>query len=932
MRQIINNLSVRNKILVGFFLVVAMFACYGFYQYNKLIRINIQQQTLEFAGRMSTISSQIKFYLTKDILNLKDYSIAKTEKELKSARKEHIEVQRRMEELFNSVSEIPEGNINDERIRKNFRDTINIIRQKYLGDFTISYNEIYMAQLKVINPDDIENTVSQQYFDARQQSANMQGGRYVIFQEDKIDSIAGVKHNLPTSQLDVLVKNYLTELKNEQKKHNQIILRLGNEIEKILSITETKASSLQKRCVASSLDNQSNLISGSVIFFLVAIAFAILVSYYVSSLITNPLQKIRIFANRLSKGELPEFEDDVFNDEIGETANSMVQLTEGLQQTSDFANKIGKGEFESKYQPLSDKDVLGNSLLNMRKSLQKAQKETVRRQKEDEQRNWATEGLAKFADILRHHQDNITALADEIIVSLVSYLNANQGGIFYYNDTDDEDVYLELLSSYAYNRKKFIKRKIRIGEGLVGAVAQEKYTLYVKDIPDDYIEIESGIGSANPKVLLIVPLKIDQTVMGVIEMASFNEFRQHEIDLVEKIAESIASTLYTARNNTKNSLLMEEQKVKQQAMREQEDMMRQTIEEQQAAQENYIMREQQFERELKEAQAEKKILEQQSIFMDSEFEALRKKYEVANKLVTERENYENNLFGIVTAAVIVASEDGTITYINDLFTTLLGFKSAETLGKSVYKILGFTSKETEMNQALISEFGTIINTQGRSIKVKNRQDKDINFWLTVTSNVLNEKVFYTFMLDDLSNLTAEKDRSRHFEEEMLTDKFEFERKNQLYESLLKQHNIELPGLESEYFMFNQEDGYKIGLSILDSQHRKLFDVINRFYAAFKRKESLQKMTILFDELIDYSSYHFGFKEKYLNDFNQVLAQEHKEYHEKFVETLRESRKQYFEGSSISLIKMIIFIKDWVENYFKLMDENYVKMFKDHGLS
>jgi hypothetical protein len=73
--------------------------------------------------------------------------------------------------------------------------------------------------------------------------------------------------------------------------------------------------------------------------------------------------------------------------------------------------------------------------------------------------------MAKFGELLRSANDNIELLSGQLITNLVKYLNANQGGIFILYEEDSE-VYLDLTATYAWNRKKGIKKRIEVGEGL----------------------------------------------------------------------------------------------------------------------------------------------------------------------------------------------------------------------------------------------------------------------------------------------------------------------------------------------------------------------------------------------------------------------------------------------------------------------------------
>ena len=120
--------------------------------------------------------------------------------------------------------------------------------------------------------------------------------------------------------------------------------------------------------------------------------------------------------------------------------------------------------------------------------------------------------------------------------------------------------------------------RVLLGEGLVGACALEKETIILTEIPEEYISISSGLGEANPNCILLVPLKQDDKVVGVFEVASFKVFEQYEIEFIEKVAESIAATVITVKINEKTRYLLE-QSQQQAEMQAQEEEMRQNMEE-----------------------------------------------------------------------------------------------------------------------------------------------------------------------------------------------------------------------------------------------------------------------------------------------------------------------------------------------------------------
>ena len=272
----------------------------------------------------------------------------------------------------------------------------------------------------------------------------------------------------------------------------------------------------------------------------------------------------------------------LFRSKITQSLNNLIN---SLKKNSQFATEIGENNLSTNFTPLGEKDKLGNSLLKIRKNLNHALTEEEKRKFEDEQRNWVNSGLAKFADILRQNNDNLQRLSDNVTQNLLNYLNANQGGLFILNEDDDENPHLELISIFGYNRKKVMQKTILLGEGLVGNVAIEKQTIHLQEIPDNYLEITSGLGEASPKTLLIVPLKVEDKVFGILEIASFNNFKPFEVEFVEKIGESIASTLSAVKNNIRTSQLLEQSQQQREEMAAQEEEMRQNMEEMQATQE-----------------------------------------------------------------------------------------------------------------------------------------------------------------------------------------------------------------------------------------------------------------------------------------------------------------------------------------------------------
>jgi PAS domain S-box-containing protein len=321
-----------------------------------------------------------------------------------------------------------------------------------------------------------------------------------------------------------------------------------------------------------------------IVIGIIIIIFSLLAGASFSKRLSGRINDINKSLVTLSKGETFSDLGNSQYDELRNTVESLNQLMHRINEASDFATNLGEGKFDYEFSSYSENDKLGVSLEKMKNSLLDARDDEEKRKKEDEIRNWTADGIARFNDILRTDNDNIEKLSYNLIKNLIDYLSANQGGFFLLEGEENQEKQLNLIASYAYDRQKYLKKQIKIGEGLAGTCVLEKKTIFLKDIPEDYAEITSGIGGSHPRSVMIVPLKLDDEVLGIIELASFNIFKQHEIEFVEQVALSIASTMVTVKLNTRTAQLLKESNKRAEELAQQEEEMRQNLEEMQATQ------------------------------------------------------------------------------------------------------------------------------------------------------------------------------------------------------------------------------------------------------------------------------------------------------------------------------------------------------------
>ena len=213
-------------------------------------------------------------------------------------------------------------------------------------------------------------------------------------------------------------------------------------------------------------------------------------------------------------------------------------------------------------------------------------------QEEEKKRQWANEGLTEVSRLVRDHED-ISELADQILSYTVKFIKANQGSLFVVNRSE-ENEYIDLLATYAYDRKKYQEKRVKVGQGLVGQVYLEKKYIYFKKIPQHYVSITSGLGEAPPTVLIIMPFLVNEEVEGILELASFHPLAPHEVDFLEKLGESVAATIRNTRINEKTRTLLIETQQQAEEMRATEEEMRQNMEELTATQEEMQRKEQEY--------------------------------------------------------------------------------------------------------------------------------------------------------------------------------------------------------------------------------------------------------------------------------------------------------------------------------------------------
>ena len=203
---------------------------------------------------------------------------------------------------------------------------------------------------------------------------------------------------------------------------------------------------------------------------------------------------------------------------------------------------------------------------------EKRLKETVVKMEEINQvateKNKLLEGVSFINDQIQK-SNSLATLSNNVIRSVVSYLEVPAGVIYIKNETAD---LLEMTAGVAVSSDA--KIGFKIGEGIIGNAALQKNAVSISDVPADYWHVETSLGDMRGRgEILCMPLWLDNELKGLIELGIFGMFSTHQKNLLENISHNVASAIQAQQARAKiNTLLAEVQEHKESLVNQQEEL------------------------------------------------------------------------------------------------------------------------------------------------------------------------------------------------------------------------------------------------------------------------------------------------------------------------------------------------------------------------
>lgn len=117
--------------------------------------------------------------------------------------------------------------------------------------------------------------------------------------------------------------------------------------------------------------------------------------------------------------------------------------------------------------------------------------------------------------------------------------------------------------------------------------------------------------------------------------------------------------------------------------------------------------------------------------------------------------------------------------------------------------------------------------------------------------------------------------------------------------------------------------FETGLPIIDTQHKALFDAVNRLADSFKAGTSKQAVKDSMDFLVKYTVEHFQTEEKVMKDMGYPKLTSHMAEHAQLVAKAQELQAKLAEGKPVTM-EVSKFLADWLKHHINEVDMGYVE--------
>jgi len=297
------------------------------------------------------------------------------------------------------------------------------------------------------------------------------------------------------------------------------------------------------------------------IFSLLFIVIGFFIVRYFTQLFFKPIENLNTCLQNLKEGKIYQLPETKGNNELTNIIGNIQIILNKIETATEFIKQVEAGNYSTQLPVSNNNDKLAIALNNMMIKLVEMNEASKLRRMENQVQQWKSKGIEIINDVLRNSTKNYETFLKEILTELTKYVEATVATMFLIQKKEGENSHIEQVSTVANYKYYKTKKIIQLNEGLVGRCIFEKKHIILTEIPENYIEISSGLGTAKPRNLLIAPLQNDSEILGALEFATFQIFENHVIDFILMVAEDITTTLQNIYINNKTNELLQESRL-----------------------------------------------------------------------------------------------------------------------------------------------------------------------------------------------------------------------------------------------------------------------------------------------------------------------------------------------------------------------------------
>ncbi len=183
-----------------------------------------------------------------------------------------------------------------------------------------------------------------------------------------------------------------------------------------------------------------------------------------------------------------------------------------------------------------------------------------------EAQSWVRTQQAKIAEAVQGDPPP-EELARRALAQLCDHLGAVAGSFF-----AGETGGFRRLASFGFSSAE--NDWFPNGEGLIGRAANGRTLLHIKDVPKDFAKVRSGTGDQAPTELVLMPAHVDGTPLAVLELAFFTPVEPRGLELLSRVAETIAVALRSVQQKRRLADLLEEAQRQGEELQTQQEELR----------------------------------------------------------------------------------------------------------------------------------------------------------------------------------------------------------------------------------------------------------------------------------------------------------------------------------------------------------------------